>query len=220
MPTDQPEASSAFQSLIDSIREEAIARAEAEASRILTKAEERSRQAISEAHEEAGRITVAAREEAARFEASARDSLKRASRDVLLGVESALVAQLEAVLTREITESMRGEILSDILGRLIQNWRNDDAAELEALLSPADLEALESVARNGLAQQLLAGVTLKPSPSVSAGLRIGLRDGQVHYDFTAEALAEWLSRFVSPRLREILREAALGAEARTETAEG
>lgn len=214
----QPEASGGFQSLIDSVREEAIARAEAEVSRILTKAEEQSRQAIAEAKEEAGRITAAAREQAGQFEASALESLTRASRDVILGVESALVAQLEVVLNREATKAMSSDVLSGILGKLAENWRNDDGAELEVLLSPADLEALEGVSRDGLAQQLLAGVALKPSPNVSAGLRIGLRDGHVHYDFTARTLADWLSQFVSPRLREVLRQAAVGFETVAQTA--
>lgn len=216
--SDQPETSSAFQALIDSIRKEAIEQAEAEAGRILTKADEQARQTTSEAKEEAVRITETAREEAAQFEASARESLKRASRDVLLGVEAALVAQLQVVLTHEATEAMRGDGLSGILENLAANWHNDQGAELEVLLSPADLEALEGVSQNGLAQKLLAGVVLKPSSNVSAGLRIGLRDGQVHYDFTAAALAEWLGQFVGPRLREILREAAV--EAQVQTAEG
>lgn len=213
----QPEASGSFQSLIDSVREEAIARAEAEMNRILTQAEEQSRQRIEEAKEEAGRIIAAASEEATQFEASARVSLKRASRDVLLGVESALIAQLEAVLTRETAEAMSGDVLSSILGKLADHWRKDDGAELEVLLSPADLEMLQRASHNGLAQQMLAGVALKPSPNVSAGLRIGFRDGLVHYDFTARALAEWLSQFVSPRLREILREAAVEVDSETQT---
>lgn len=204
---------SAFQPLIDLVRREAIVEAEAEAERILTNAQDQAAKIVASAKEEAGELLDEARQEARQFEDSARESLKRASRDVLLSVESALVAQLEAALARESAEAMQGEGLATILGKIAENWRKDDPdADLEALLSPDDLEALQAAAERGVARQLLAGVTLKPSPKVSAGVQIGRKDGSVHYDFTAQTLAEWLGRVTGPRLREILREAAEEAE--------
>lgn len=212
---DRPTPPGAFQSFIDSVRVEAIERADAEAHRILTAADEQSRKTISDAKAEAERIVEAARADAARFETTARESLERAARDVLLEVEAAVVAQLRVALTREVTEVMCGQNLSDLIDKLVGNWHERDHAELEVLLSPADVETLESLSRDALARQLAAGVTVKGSSQVNSGLRIGVVDGHVHYDFTCETVAEWLSQFVAPRVRAVLREAAREAKTKT-----
>ncbi|MFW5737951.1 MAG: hypothetical protein ACOCYX_03485, partial [Spirochaetota bacterium] len=82
---------------------------------------------------------------------------------------------------------------------------------LDVLLSEADLKKVESSLRNRLAQQLAAGTEIKATPGVTNGFRIASRDGGVYYDFTADAVAEALAAYVTPRLAETIREAAAGA---------
>tara|TARA_R110002096_G_scaffold342549_4_gene535547 strand:- start:2192 stop:2863 length:672 start_codon:yes stop_codon:yes gene_type:complete len=202
----------AFQSLIDSIRREAVEEAEVEAGRVLKSAETQARQMLTKAKEEAARIIEEGRKEAERFETTSQDAVKRASRDALLGFEAALLAQLRVVLGRKTAEAMRGKELASILHALAENWRkNEPEAELESLLGPDDLDALQGLGQDELVAHLLAGVELKPSPDIPAGLRIGLKDGRAHYDFTAPMLAEWLGQFVGERLRALLVEAAAEA---------
>ena len=201
-------SASTFQPLIDSIRREAIEQAEAETQRMLSKAQEQARTIIEEAEKESKEIENLAQTKASQFEKASRDSLKRASRDVLLGLESTLRAQLDEIIKHRAAEATRGEGLARIVNNLTTNWRGETGQELEALVNPADLDKFRDDALASLAEHLLAGVELKPSPRVSAGLHIGLKDGSSHYDFSAQTMAEWLGRSVSPRLREILSEAA------------
>ena len=202
-------APSQFQGLIDNLREKAIKESDAEADRILSVAEKQAAGILAKAKKEAEGILSNAKAEAEKMEVAGHDSLKRASRDVLLSLESAIIAQLDAILKRETRSVVRGEVLAAMVGTLVEKWNPDaDAGELEVLLSEEDVSALEEVGWHGLQEHLLEGVTLRPVPGVEAGLQIGRENDTVHYDFSAETLAEWMSRFVTPQIRDLLREVA------------
>lgn len=199
--------SNKFQSLIDNIRDEGVKEAEERAQRILTNAEKRAAQLLAEAHERADAIVSEARSTAQKTESAGHDALRRASRDVLLSLEETIVAQLDAVIHRETRTAIRGETLSVIVRKLVENWNfESEAAKIEVLVSEDDLKSLEEEGWHGLKEELLNGVHLRPVPGVEADLRIGEENGSVHYDFSAQTLSEWMGRFVRPRIREVLRE--------------
>lgn len=208
-PTGQSNHSSPFKALITSVRNEAVREAESEVERIHTKATEKARHLVKNAEHEAQQILDQAREEALQFQKASEDAVKRASRDVLIAMESAILAQLNAVLLRETREAMNGESLAGIIRTLVENWRQERPDEpLELLLSPANLRELEEVSWAGLKDEFRRGVTLRPVEGIDAGLRIGAVDGAGHYDFSSETMVAWLSRFIGPNLRAVLRESA------------
>lgn len=210
--TSASEASSPsqFQGLIDTLRDEAVEKAEKESARIVTAAEKRAAKMLADARSEAEGIVTAATREAEQSENSGNDALQRASRDVLLSLESAITDQLDVVIQRETRAVLRGEALAVTVRTLVEKWsfEEDETPELEVLMNEADLSSLEEAGWHGLKEDLLEGVAFRPVPDIEAGLRIGQKDGSVHYDFTARTLAEWMSRFVTPRVRDMLREAS------------
>jgi len=219
MDTDPVQPSRSFDALIDSVRQEAVEKAEEEATRIRAEADKQALHIISTAQASAKDMMDEARIESIRFEASAKGSLKRASRDLLISMESTLIAQLNALLIRDIRQVMSGDRLAEILGKLAENWRRDDQdVTLEALMSPTDIQDFREEAIGSLAKHL-QDIVIKPSPTVMGGLCIGIKDDHVHYEFTAETLANWLGQTVEPTLREILREAATETSNKVEAKE-
>lgn len=198
---------SQFQGLIDNLREKAITEAEEKAVHILNTAEKRAAEILASARRDADEVLSRAQETAQKAETAGHDALRRASRDVLLSLEETITAQLNAVMHRETREVVRGEVLAVMVRTLVEKWDfNGDEGNPEVLISEKDLASLEEAGWHGLKDDLLEGVAVRPVPGVEAGLRIGSDNGTVHYDFTAQTLAEWMGRFVTPKIRETLRE--------------
>lgn len=206
--TSNPSGSNSFQALIDSVRREAVKAAEEEVNRIHTNAKERAARLLADAKLEAEQIVADARNEAKQFETSSEDAIRRASRDMILELESALLTQLEAVYEREARAVLTGDSLPEIVQSLIENWSQDQPNEpIEVLVNRTDLEKLEEIGLQGLRDDLKSGVSLQSFEGIEAGVRIGTADGAAHYDFSPRTLARWMSRFAGPRLGRILREA-------------
>jgi len=68
----------------------------------------------------------------------------------------------------------------------------------------SDLEKLEKTLLNELKEEIRKGITLKPSDSITAGLVISYDSGKSYYDFTDEALANYISVHLKPKLRDML----------------
>ncbi|MFQ3619733.1 MAG: V-type ATP synthase subunit E [Spirochaetales bacterium] len=194
--------------LIETIKKDGIASAEAQAKEILQAAEEQAKAIRKKAQEEADRIIADAKREIARSEQASKDALTQAGRDLLLSLERRIVQLFEGVVRAATKEAMSGEHLVQILAALVKSWVEKQSSDIEVLLSKKDYETLNKGLQSLLATELKKGVVLKPSPAIEAGFRIGEKQGAAYYDFTVEGLAEILSANLSPKLAEILRTAA------------
>ncbi|MCX7788785.1 MAG: V-type ATP synthase subunit E [Spirochaetes bacterium] len=194
--------------LIETIKKDGIASAEAKAAQIIAEAERQAEGIREKAQREAERILQEAKREIARTEQASRDALVQAGRDLLLGLERRIVQLFEGVLRTATQEAIKEEGLVQILTALVTAWVEKNTPEVEVLLSPKDYQKLEKGLQARLAKELKKGVVIKPSPSVESGFRVGEKDGSAYYDFTAEGLAEILAASLSPRLAELLKQAA------------
>jgi V/A-type H+-transporting ATPase subunit E len=59
----------------------------------------------------------------------------------------------------------------------------------------------------GLKERMLNGVTLKASDNFDGGFRIATNEGGAYYDYSAEAVLDMLSNYLSPKVTELLKEA-------------
>ncbi len=194
--------------LIETIKKDGIASAEATAAQIIAEAERQAKGIREKAQQEAERFIQEAKREIARTEQASRDALVQAGRDLLLGLERRIVRLFEGVIKTATQEALEGEGLVQILAALLSAWVEKNDSNIEVLLSPKDYQKLEKGLQARLAKELKKGVVIKPSPAVEAGFRIGEKDGSSYYDFTVEGLAEILSATLSPRLAEILKQAS------------
>ena len=74
------------------------------------------------------------------------------------------------------------------------------------LLNGEDLEKLEGMLLAELKDHMRAGVTLQASDRFDGGFRIAAGDGGIFYDFSAPAVVDMLSNYLSPRVTELLKE--------------
>lgn len=194
--------------LIETIKKDGIASAEAKAAQIIAEAEHQAERIGENAQKEAERLVQEARREIVRTEQASRDALVQAGRDLLLSLERRIVQLFEGVIKTTAQEALEGEGLVQILTALVTSWVEKNTPEIEILLSPKDYQKLEKGLQSRLAKELKKGVVIKPSPLVEAGFRIGEKNGSAYYDFTVDGLAEILAANLSPRLAELLKQAS------------
>jgi V/A-type H+-transporting ATPase subunit E len=199
------------QELIEAIKADGIQTAEKQAEQIIAAAEEKAEHIVAEANKRSEQIISDAEKDRTRQEAAGMEAVKQAGRDLILGVQSELVAMFKAVVQNQTTEAYRGEVLERAITTVVENWAKENDESVSVLLSESDRTQLESSLRAKLAEKLTAGAEIVPSSAVKSGFRLSTKNGEVYYDFTADAIADALAAYLTPRLAEALREAGQGA---------
>ena len=86
----------------------------------------------------------------------------------------------------------------------------DLTAEKYAFAVAKENTALKTAANELLAElkaKMIGGVTLKANDNFDGGFRIAVNNGSVYYDYSAEAVTDMLSNYLSPRVTALLKEA-------------
>jgi V/A-type H+-transporting ATPase subunit E len=193
--------------LIAKIKSEGVKNAEKEAASIIKQAEKKADEILAAAEKKASAHLAEAKAESSRFEQTARESLKQASRDVLLTLKERIIGLFEAVILQETREALSEKTLEEAIVSMIKAWKPSELAGLELLLSPEDLAGVEKKLRAALAAEFKKGVEIKPSARVQAGFQIGEKDGAAYYNFTDQGIAEILSDYLNPKIAECVNEA-------------
>lgn len=197
-----------LEDIIQKIQDEGVAAAEARAKEITALAEKQAAQRIQAAQDEAATIVKDAEKERDRLIASGESALQQAGRDLILAVQKRVTAMFESVVDESLGAALSAERVGEIVVALVQAWNDNQDGTFEVLVPQTDREAIEATLRKALSDKVAAGVDIRPVSSITAGFRIGRRDGAVYYDFSSESLAEMLAAFLNPRLSEIMKNAA------------
>ena len=70
-----------------------------------------------------------------------------------------------------------------------------------------DLSSLESNLKSALKDEISKGLELKTDKTLSNGFRIGIKNGEAYYDYSAEAVADLFARYLNPRVASIMKNA-------------
>ncbi len=198
-----------LQELIDQIRKNGVEAAEAEAARILSGAKEEADRILSEAQAEAAKTVEAAREESDRLTRVGEESLRKAGRNLLLSFRESVCRELSAIVSESVTAAYRGDELATLAAKAVSAFLDDpENGQIALLLPPADLARLEGTLAAAFKDRLAAGVTLTTDDNCTAGFRVSVEGGQAYYDFSAEAVAEMLCPYLTPRVAALMKEAA------------
>ena len=201
-----------IQSFLDTIRKEGLERAEAEAEIILDRARKEAEGIIESARREAEHRIEEAEERISRLENAFRQSITSAAATAVRAVRSEIVEMSERIVAENVREALDAEMMRRMIVKIVEAWNpGNEGGGLEVLLSEKDLESLKKAVKASLRERLLSGVELKPVPDVNAGFRIGLREEGMHYDFTAETIAEIISEYLSPAVSRFLEKDLDGA---------
>lgn len=191
-----------LESLIEKIEQEAVTDAENKAGEILRRAQEEAASTVSAAQGEAEQIVEEARRQTARFQENAELALKQTARDMELLLKERITALFDRVFKRQAAGALAPEFLKELIVRITAEWAGGSG--LEITLNEADEQNLQTVLFDGLRAELKEDLTIKVDNAVATGFRIGLRDEDVYYDFTDDAIADALRLLSGPGVREIL----------------
>jgi len=193
-----------IQSLIEKINQEGVQAAEAKAREIENQARVKADQIIARAKSEADKMLAEANERISKMQEKEKALLSQAGRDLLLVLHQELNAMLDRLVVQELRASLAPEQMFKILSSIIQSACKQDKTEILVSLNKDDAEALENAFLAKLKEETKKEIVLKPSDGIRAGFVISFDAGKSQFDFSDQALSEYLGTYLKPKLKEIL----------------
>lgn len=190
--------------LIEKIQKEGVEEARARALEIENEAKESAGNIIKKAEEKAGQLLDEANAQISRQKETTLKLLQQAARDAVITLRQELLSKLSSVIKQETHRALKAEDLAEMLFRLVKECCKDSGSNVEITLNKEDAEKLTQAFISDFKEELKKGITLKTSDEISGGFLISYDSGKSQFDFTDAALAQYLSKYVSGRLDEIL----------------
>ena len=201
-----------LQELIDKIKKDGVVTAEAEAAKIVEASEKKAEGIIADAQAKAAEIIKNAKAETERMEKASEEAIIQAGRNMLLSFKDSLIGELDGLIKAETEKAESKDVLTKLIPETVKAWaKYADASELSVLLSEKDLKILESALTSELKAEVSKGLEIKPDKTLSAGFRIGVKNGAAYYDYSADSLAEMFAAYLNPKVAALLKTAAKDA---------
>ena len=202
-----------LQELIDKIKKDGVTAAEKEAAKIIADANKKAESIIKDAEAKAEQIKKDAKAETNRMQKASDEAIVQAGRNMLLSFKDSLVQELDGLIQAETAKSLSKDTLEKLVPETVKAWaKNSDASELSVLLSEKDLKALQSSLTSALKAEIKKGLEIKPDKTLTAGFRIGVKNGAAFYDYSAESLTEMFAAYLNPKVAGLMKVAAKDAE--------
>lgn len=191
-----------LENLIEKIKEEAVEEARKSADELLKKTEQEAKSMINDAEKEAKHIIEDAKQKGAKFQENAELAIQQAARDSELLLKEKFTAMCDNVFKKEVSGVLEPDFLKKLILKIIDQWAGDP--QMEISVNKEDTEKLEKLLKESLKGELKKSITIRPSSDIADGFRIGLKGGDVYYDFSGESISELLKMFLNPRIKKIL----------------
>ena len=197
------------QELIEKIKSEGVEKADEMVAKIVGDAEAKAKALIKDAEDKAESIVKKAKEEAERFEMASISSVRQASRNTIIAFREAIILQLDAIIKMESLNRYDASVLSSLIPDVVTSLiKKDDSNGAKVFLSEKDAKNLEKSLVAAFKAKLMDGINVLPDYNIKAGFRVSEAGASSYCDFTNESVAEAFSKYLSPRLRDILKEAS------------
>lgn len=197
-----------LQELIEQIKKDGVEAAEAQAEEVINSAKAKAEKIISDAHAQAERILQEAKQENEKSLKSSEDAIRQAGRNLLISFRESIARELKAIVGENVTKVYSSEALAQLIINAVNSWTSNPGAEdISVIMGSQDLKQLEDTLLAGLKEKMLGGVTLKANDNFDGGFRIAVNGDGAYYDYSAEAVIDMLSNYLSPRVTALLKEA-------------
>lgn len=190
--------------LIEKIQQEGIKAAEGKASQIENEAKRQADEMIKKAKIDAEKIIAQAKTEAAKIEQTTKISLKQAGRDLMLSLRKQINAMLDKIIVDSVREALNPGDLTEIITQLVKNYKSKEGENIIISVKKSNFKELEKDLLTKLGKEVKNQITLKAQDDILGGFIISYDAGKSHFDFTDEALAEYIGTYLKPKLKEIL----------------
>ncbi len=173
-----------IQDLVSSIRKEGIDAANSEADSIIAEAKKKAEAIIADARAEAKRAKEASEKEIGILRESAIVSSEQAKRDAMLAFKNEVQGAFEKILSGKIQKSMDGEALGKLIRAAVEG---EDVSKYTAEVADVS-DALKAE----LADEIKAGLTIRPTKGVQAGFKLSANDGSGYFDCSDEEVMQMM----------------------------
>lgn len=192
--------------LIEKIQQEGVKAAQDQARQIEDEARKQADAIIEKAKAQAQNLIAEAEDKISRMEESTKASLDQVGRDIMLSLRKEINAMLDRLIVLQVREALSPEELAKIITLLIKDYHGKD--DITIMLKKEDLEKIEKSFLAKLKEETKKGVVLKPSEDILGGFIISYDSGKSHFDFTDKALAEYIGKYLKPKLAQILKDSS------------
>lgn len=197
-----------LQELIDQIKKDGVQAAESQAEAIIVSAKTEADKIIADAKAQADKIIATAKSENDKIVKSGEDAIRQAGRNLLISFRESVTRELKSLVAQNANTVYSSDDLKKLIINMVECWASKpDAEDVSVILNSTDLEKLEKALLAELKSKMMNGVTLKANDNFDGGFRIATDNGTVYYDYSAEAVTDMLSNYLSPRVTELLKEA-------------
>ncbi len=194
--------------LIDQIKKEGVDAADTQAKAIIDDANAEAEKIVADARAQADKILADAKAETERMTKSSEDAIRHAGRNLLISFRESVARELKAIVEDNVNAVYSSDELAKLIVSIVENWaKQPDAEDIAVILNTQDLAKLEENLLAALKEKMLQGVVLKANDNFDGGFRIAVNNGSAYYDYSAEAVVDMLSNYLSPRVTELLKEA-------------
>ncbi|MBO5454477.1 MAG: V-type ATP synthase subunit E [Clostridia bacterium] len=194
--------------LIEQIKKDGVSAAETEAKAIVDAAKAEAEKIVSDAKVQADKLIADAKAENERMTKSSEEAITQAGRNLLISFRESVSKELKAVTGEKINAVYSSDELGKLIISIVEKWaENPDAEDIAVILNTNDLNKLEDALLASLKEKMLKGITLKSNDNFDGGFRISVNNGSAYYDYSAEAVVDMLSNYLSPKVTQLLKEA-------------
>jgi len=191
-------------SVIEKIQTDGVNKAEEQASVIIKEAEAKAADIVSSAKQQKDETIKKAEKLANEFKVNGEAAVRQAARDVIIALRAQMEALLDSIIKKEVSAGLTPDVLKDIITKLVTSSIEREDVDLEILLGEKDKHALRETLGALLQGDLKKGVTIKVSPTLKKGFRIGKKGKNEYYDFSDDAIAEAFNFYLNKKLREVI----------------
>ncbi|MFA6130380.1 MAG: V-type ATP synthase subunit E family protein [Candidatus Omnitrophota bacterium] len=191
--------------LIAKIQQEGVLAAEKQAAQIKTEAGSMAQKIIAEAKMQAEKIIAQANFEAKKLDDSTNASLKQAGRDLLISLRKEINSMLDRLVKSNMRQVLTMEELTRIIRDLIKSAPLSLGSQIVISLAQQDKDKIEKEFLKQLAEETKKQIVLNSADEIDSGFIISFDSGKSTFDFSAHALAEYISSSLRPGLSKILK---------------
>ncbi len=194
-----------LQGLLEKIQKDGIGKAEKEKKRIIADAKKQAAEIVKNAQTEAEQLKSKAKSDAAGLRSRAETAIKQAARDVILKLKEELTQRLENITRAEAKTAMSPEFMRELILKIADKLQQEEkATQIQLLVAKDDLKKLDKLLHGSLKESFKHDPILIPAGDVGAGLKLGVKDSDMFFDFTDEAVADLLREYLGKWLTDII----------------
>ncbi|MCL2207724.1 MAG: hypothetical protein FWB90_06470 [Fibromonadales bacterium] len=193
-----------LQHLINKIKAEAVDKATAEASQIVSESKAKAAQIVKEAEAEAKAKLEKADKDSLAYAERSEKTLQQAARDVVLAVSEEVKKAVLGVLELNVDKALTPELVQQLLLTLASGYAGKATT---VSLVEADAKKLSSFITGEFKKKLEAGVEIQSDNGIFAGFRLSFDNGKVSHDWSKTAIADALSAILRPALAKAVQNA-------------